>query len=220
MKIAGVDDDWDAGGGITKVVRIEEGTRYRLREILFLGNDHFLRSEFLALMRNKEGRFVDYIGLELDQEEIAAKYRNSGFLDATVEGTLDFDEGKDTVVARFTFAEGTRYRLGSVIVEGNLLTDPMAVLRENPIPSGRYANEEALLKFQQSVYRTGLYKSVRLQRIKRPAEGVLDLVVEVEETMFLDLEFGGGYATDTGVRGSVYAKDRSLDGLGRSISSW
>jgi len=220
MKIAGVDDDWDAGGGITKVVRIEEGTRYRLREILFLGNDHFLRSEFLALMRNKEGRFVDYIGLELDQEEIAAKYRNSGFLDATVEGTLDFDEGKDTVVARFTFAEGTRYRLGSVIVEGNLLTDPMAVLRENPIPSGRYANEEALLKFQQSVYRTGLYKSVRLQRIKRPAEGVLDLVVEVEETMFLDLEFGGGYATDTGVRGSVYAKDRSLDGLGRSLSGF
>jgi outer membrane protein insertion porin family len=68
------------------------------------------------------------------------------------------------------------------------------------------------------VYGTGLYKSVRLQRIKRPAEGVLDLVVEVEETMLLDLEFGGGYATETGVRGSVYAKDRSLDGLGRSLS--
>jgi outer membrane protein insertion porin family len=218
MKIAGVDDAWDAGGGITKVVRIEEGKRYRLREIVFRGNDHFLRSEFLGLMRNKEGKFVDYIALEHDQEAIAAMYRNSGFLDATVEGTLDFDEGKDTVVAKFTFVEGARYRLGSVIVRGTFLTDPVAVLRENPISSGRYAGEEALLKFQQSVYGTGLYKSVRLQRIKRPAEGVLDLVVEVEETMFLDLEFGGGYATDTGVRGSVYAKDRSLDGLGRSLS--
>jgi len=218
MKIAGVDDEWDASGGITKIVRVEEGTRYRLREIRFLGNDHFLRSEFLALMRNKEGMFVDYIGLEHDQEAIAAKYRNSGFLDATVEGTLDFDEGKDTAVARFTFVEGSRYRLGAVIVQGTRLTDPVAVLRENPIPSGRYAGEEDLLKFQQSVYGTGLYKSVRLQRVKRPAEGVLDIVVEVEETMFLDLEFGGGYATDTGVRGSVYAKDRNLDGLGRSLS--
>ena len=218
MKIAGVDDEWDASGGITKVVRIEEGSRYRLREILFRGNDHFLRSEFLALMRNQEGTFVDYVGLEHDQEAIAANYRNSGFLDATVEGTLDFDEGKDTVVARFTFVEGSRYRLGSVIVQGNLLTDPVAVLRENPIPSGRYAGEEALLKFQKSVYGTGLYKSVRLQRIKRPAEGVLDLVVEVEEAMFLDLEFGAGYANDTGVRGSAYAKDRSLNGLGRSLS--
>ncbi len=218
MKIAGVDDEWDAGGGITKIVRIEEGQRFRLREILFRGNDHFLRSEFLALMRNKEGSFVDYVGLEHDQEAIASKYRNTGFLDATVDGTLDFDEGKDTVVARFTFVEGPRYRLGTVIVQGNLLTHPVAVLRENPIPSGRYAGEDSLLKFQQSVYGTGLYKSVRLQRIKRPEEGVLDLVVEVEEAMFLDLEFGGGYATDTGVRGSVYAKDRSIDDLGRSIS--
>ena len=218
MKIAGVDDEWDASGGITKVVRIEEGPRYRLREILFRGNDHFLRSEFLALMRNKEGAFVDYVGLEHDQEAIAEKYRNSGFLDATVEGKLDFDEGKDTVVASFTFVEGSRYRLGSVIVQGNLLTRPIAVLRENPIAPGRYAGEEALLKFQQSVYGTGLYKSVRLQRIKRPAEGVLDLVVEVEEAMLLDVEFGGGYATNTGWRGSVYAKDRNLDGLGRSLS--
>ena len=218
MKIAGVDDEWDAGGGITKIVRIEEGQRFRLREIVFRGNDHFLRSEFLALMRNKEGSFVDYVGLEHDQEAIASKYRNTGFLDATVDGTLDFDEGKDTVVARFTFVEGPRYRLGTVIVQGNLLTHPVAVLRENPIPSGRYAGEDSLLKFQQSVYGTGLYKSVRLQRIKRPEEGVLDLVVEVEEAMFLDLEFGGGYATDTGVRGSVFVKDRSIDDLGRSIS--
>jgi len=218
MKVSGVDNDWDATGGITKVVRIEEGPRYRLREILFRGNDHFLRTEFLALMRNQEGAFVDYVALERDQEAIAAKYRNTGFLDATVEGTLDFDEGKDTVVARFTFVEGSRYRLGSVIVQGNLLTRPTAVLRENPIPSGGYAGEEALLKFQQSVYGTGLYKSVRLQRIKRPEEGVLDLVVEVEEAMFLDLEFGAGYASNTGVRGSVYAKDRDLDGLGRSVS--
>ena len=217
-RIAGVDDAWDADGGITKVVRIEEGPRYRLREIVFRGNDHFLRSEFLAVMRNREGAFVDYVALERDQEAIAGKYRNAGFLDATVEGTIDFDEGKDTVVARFAFVEGPRYRLGSVIVQGNLLTRSVAVLRENRIPSGGYAGEEALLKFQQSVYGTGLYKSVRFQRIKRPADGVLDLVVEVEETMFLDLEFGAGYASDTGVRGSLYGKDRSLDGLGRSVS--
>jgi len=218
MKVDGVDDEWDASGGIAKVIRIEEGPRYRLREIRFRGNDHFLRPEFLALMRNHEGAFVDYVRLERDQEAIAEKYRNSGFLDATVEGKLDFEEGKDTVVASFTIVEGSSYRLGSVIVQGNLMTRPIAVLRENPIPSGGYAGEEALLKFQQSVYGTGLYKSVRLQRIKRPAEGFLDLVVEVEEAMMLDVEFGGGYASNTGWRGSVYAKDRNLDGLGRSLS--
>jgi outer membrane protein insertion porin family len=218
MKIAGVDNQWDGSGGITKTIRVEEGTRYRLRKIVFEGNDHFLREEFLASMRNGEGRYVDYIGLERDQETIAANYHNAGFLDAIVDGALDFDRGTDNAVARFRITEGRRYRLGSVVVQGNLLTRPHAVLRENPIAPGGFAGEEGLLKFQQAVYATGLYKSVRMQRVKRPAEGVVDLVVEVDEAMFLDVELGGGYGTETGIRGLVYAKEKNLDGLGRSIS--
>jgi outer membrane protein insertion porin family len=218
MRVAGVDNVWEEDGGVTKVIRVEEGKRYRLREILFRGNDAFLRAELLALMRNREGAFVDYIGLERDQETIASKYRDSGFLDATVEGILDFDEGKDTVVARFAIAEGPRYRLGSVVVQGNLLTRATVVLRESTIRAGGFAGEADLLKFQQSVYGTGLYKSVRMQRVKRPQERILDLVVDVEEAMFFDVEFGAGYGTETGIRGSVFAKERNLDGLGRSLS--
>jgi outer membrane protein insertion porin family len=218
MRVAGVDNQWDGSGGIVKTVRVDEGRRYRLKEIVFEGNDHFLREEFLSAMRNREGRFVDYIGLERDQEAIGAKYRNAGFLDADIGGTLDFDEGAGEVTARFRITEGPRYRLGTVVVRGNLLTRASAVLRENPIAPGGFAGEEQLLKFQQAVYATGLYKSVRMQRVKRPGEGVVDIVVDVEEAMYFDVEFGGGYGTETGVRGSVYAKEKNIDGLGRSVS--
>lgn len=218
MKVAGVDNQWDGSGGITKIVRVEEGPRYRLRKIAFEGNDHFLREELLPAMRNREGQFVDYIGLERDQEALAAKYRNAGFLDAAIEGTLDFEKESDNVAARFRIVEGPRYRLGSVVVRGNILSNTPAVLRENPIAQGEFAGEKQLLEFQQSVYATGLYKSVRLQRVKRPTDGVVDLVVEVDETMYLDVELGAGYGTETGVRGSVYAKEKNIDGLGRSVS--
>ena len=218
MKVAGVDNQWDAGGGITKTVRVEEGPRFRLKEIAFEGNDHYLREELLPSMRNKEGQFVDYIGLERDQEAIAAKYRNAGFLDAAIEGELDLEKGSDNVSARFRIVEGARYRLGSVVVRGNILSDAAAVLRENPIPQGGFVGEDQLLKFQQSAYATGLYKSVRLQRVKRPSEEAIDLVVDVDETMYLDVELGAGYGTETGVRGSVYAKEKNIDGLGRSVS--
>jgi outer membrane protein insertion porin family len=218
MKIAGVDNVWDGDGGVTLVVRVEEGARYRLREIVFTGNDNFLRRELLGVMRNREGAFVDYVALERDQEAIAGKYHDTGFLDATVEGTLEFDEEKRAVVARFDVAEGPRYRLGSVVVQGNLLTRSTVILRENPIRAGAFAGEADLLRFQQSVYGTGLYKSVRLQRIRRAQESMLDLVVEVEEALFFDVEFAAGYGTETGIRGSVFAKERNLDGLGRSIS--
>ncbi len=218
-RIASVTADWDASGGITETIRIEEGARYRIREIRFRGNDHFLRQELLALVGNKEGRYVDYAAIDKEQEAIAAHYRNKGYLDAKVAAGVDFDEGKDTVVVRFDIEEGPRYRRGNVVVRGTLLTDPVVVLREVTIAPGEPVGEDQLLKFQQAVFGTGLYKTVRVQRVKRPGEGIIDLVVEVEETLFFEVEFGGGYGTDTGLRGFVGAKSRNLDGKGRRLSA-
>ena len=217
-RITAVDNDWD-GGAVTATIHIEEGLRYRLREIRFRGNDHFLRDELMSRIGNREGKFVDYVGLERDQEAIATHYRDAGYLDARIAGELLFDEGKDTTVAQFDIEEGPRYRLGKVIAKGNLLTDTVVILREVTIPEGSPAGEKELLKFQQAVYKTGLYKSVRVQRVKRPSEGILDLVVEVEETLFFEIEFGAGFGSDTGARGFVGARNRNLDGKGRSFTS-
>lgn len=218
-RISAVDNAWDDRGGITATIHIEEDGRYRLREIRFLGNDHFLRSELMAIIGNREGKFVDYVGLERDQEVIAAHYRDAGYLDVRIAARLLFDEGKDTTAALFQIEEGPRYRLGKVVVQGNLLTDPVVVYREAGIREGAPAGEKDLLKFQQSVYGTGLYKSVRVRKVKRPSEGILDLVVEVEETLFFEIEYGAGYGTDTGIRGFVGARNRNLDGRGRSFTS-
>lgn len=218
-RIESVTSDWDESGGITRTIRIAEGERYRVREIVFRGNDHFLNRELLSLIANREGRNVDYAGLEREQEAVAAHYRNAGFLDATVEAGLSFDEGADTVVLHFGIVEGPRYVRGNVVVRGTLLTDPVVVLREVTIPPGEPAGEDKLLKFQQAVFGTGLYKTVRVQRVKRPQEGIVDLIVEVEETLFFEVEFGGGYGTDTGIRGFAGAKSRNLDGKGRRLSA-
>jgi len=217
MKVLGVDDAWDEGGGIVKTVRIEEGPRYRVREIVFLGNDGFSRAGLLAPMRNKEGAYLDYAGVEADQEALAAHYRDAGYLDVRVESEALLEADASSAL-RFVIVEGPRYRLGNIVVRGTLLTRASAVLRENPIAPGGTAGEKDLLRFQQAVYATGLYKSVRVQRVKRPEEGVLDLVFEVEETLFFEVEFGGGWGTDTGLRGMLGAKEKNLDGLGRSVS--
>jgi len=169
-------------------------------------------------MRNKEGAYLDYAGAEADQEAVATHYRDSGYLDVRVESEVLFDADASSLV-RFSIVEGPRYRLGNIVVQGTLLTRAAAILRENPIKPGATAGEKDLLRFQQAVYATGLYKSVRVNRVKRPEEGILDLVFEVEETLFFEVEFGGGWGTDTGFRGLLGAKEKNLDGLGRSFSA-
>jgi outer membrane protein insertion porin family len=216
-RIPSVDTAWDERGGITRTIHIEEGVRYKLREIRFRGNDHFLREELMAHAGNREGGFVDYVGLEHDQEAIAGHYRDAGYLDVHIKSKLEFDEGKETVGVQFDVEEGPRYLLGKVIVRGGQLTDPIVILREIGIREGSPAGERDLLKFQQAVFGTGLYKSVRIQKVKRPSEGIMDLIVEVEETLFFEVEYGAGYGTDTGVRGFVGVKHRNLDGKGRNF---
>ena len=218
MKISSVDTSWDERGGITAAIHVEEGPRYLLREIVLVGNDHFLQEELLALIGNRTGTHVNYVGLERDQEKVAEFYRNAGYLDAAVKTTLAFDEGKDTAVARFEIGEGIRYHRGTVAVRGNLLTDSAAVLREVTIPEGAPAGERDLLAFQQAVFGTGLYKSVRLNRLKHPEREIVDLIVEVEETLFFEFEYGFGYGTDTGMRGFAGATTRNMNGLGRRLS--
>ena len=157
--------------------------------------------------------------MEADQEAVAAHYRDSGYLDVRVESEVLFDADNTSSVLRFVIVEGPRYRLGNIVVRGTLLTRAAAILRENPIAPGGTTGEKDLIRFQQAVYGTGLYKSVRVQRVKRPEEGVLDLVFEVEEALFFEVEFGGGWGTDTGFRGLLGAKEKNLDGLGRSVSA-
>lgn len=216
-RIVAVDTAWDGRGGMTKTIRIEEGPRFRVGDIVFRGNDHFLKAELLHLLGNRAGPTIDYAGLDRDRDAVAEFYRNAGYLDVRVEASVAFDEALATAVIRFEIGEGPRYRLGNVIVRGNVLTDPVVVLREITIPKGEPAGENRIIKFQQAVYRTGLYKTVRVQRVKRPAEETLDLVVEVEETLFFRIEFGAGYGTDTGVRGFVGAESANLDGRGRRL---
>ncbi|HZD54642.1 MAG TPA: outer membrane protein assembly factor BamA, partial [Candidatus Aquicultoraceae bacterium] len=218
-RIASVDTAWDDQGGITATIRIDEGIRYRLGKIRLRGNDHFLDAELLRLIGNRAGQPVDYAGLDRDQEAIATHYRNAGYLDVSVDTSFDTDEEKATADLGFDTREGPRYRLGNVVVRGNALTETEVVYREMTIPEGGVAGERDLLKFQQAVFGTGLFRSVRLNRVKRPAEGILDLIVEVEETLFFEVEFGAGYGTDTGARGFAGAKTRNLDGRGRRLSA-
>lgn len=219
MRILSVDTDWDANGGITATIHIEEGRRFLLRDVTFLGNDHFLPGELLGILVNRAGKPVNYVGLERDQENLAEFYRNKGYLDVAVTAKFLVDEGTDRAEVRFEIREGVRYHRGTVTVRGNVLTDSAVVLREVPIVAGAPAGERDLLAFQQSVFATGLYKAVRLTRVKHPERGVVDLIVEVEETLFFEFEYGAGYGTDTGVRGIVGATTRNLDGRGRRLSA-
>lgn len=216
-KIISDNVSWNAEDGMIRTVRIEEGPRYFVQSIRFRGNDNYMPGELRPLLSNVPGKPLDYTGTQNDQEAVADFYRNAGYLDASVEVSYEGRDSGGEAVLDVNVSEGPRYRLGKVAVRGTMLTDPVVVLRELALKEGDPAGERDLIRFQQAVYSTGLYKSVRVARVADREAGVLDLVAEVEEGAMFEVEFGGGYGTDTGVRAFVGAKNRNLNGRGRSF---
>ena len=111
---------------------IQEGTRARIRTIVFAGMTVVSKSDLLGVMANRE--WVPVISLltdagilrreELsnDVERIKEFYSNKGYLDVQVGiPRIDLSEDKESFIVTFRIIEGQPYTIGSVTFTGNTI---------------------------------------------------------------------------------------------------
>ncbi len=111
---------------------IQEGTRARIRTIVFDGMTVVSKSDLLGVMANRE--WVPVISLltdagilrreELanDVERIKEFYSNKGYLDVQVGiPRIDLSEDKESFIVTFRIIEGQPYTIGSVTFTGNTI---------------------------------------------------------------------------------------------------
>ncbi|MFQ5491972.1 MAG: POTRA domain-containing protein, partial [Phycisphaerae bacterium] len=104
---------------------VEEGPRHRIRRIRFEGNTAYPDNELNGRIVSKtrfwvfrDGNF-DSDQAEQDAATIQNFYRGQGFLDARASYRVEPGDKPDDLVLVFTIAEGTRYQVESVEVQGN-----------------------------------------------------------------------------------------------------
>jgi len=111
---------------------IQEGTRARVRTIVFEGMTVASKSDLLGVMANREwvpllSRFTDAgilrrEELANDVERIKEFYANKGYLDAKVGiPSIDLSEDKESFIVTFRIIEGQPYTIGSVGFTGNTI---------------------------------------------------------------------------------------------------
>ena len=111
---------------------IQEGTRARIRTIVFDGMTVVSKSDLFGVMANRE--WVPVISLltdagilrreELanDVERIKEFYSNKGYLDVQVGiPRIDLSEDKESFIVTFRIIEGQPYTIGSVTYTGNTI---------------------------------------------------------------------------------------------------
>ena len=172
--------------------RVREGPRPRIRGLKTEGNTTFSEDELKSKIRSKKYILIFRKG-ELNREQLDADaarirdfYRERGFLDCEVGRRIDLsDDQKDAIIV-FVVAEGARYTVEKIAVEGNKLFDTAQIIEALDLKVGDVFSNDRLKKSQellQDLYgKIGFIDArVQIDRLFHENEARVDVSVKIDE---------------------------------------
>ena len=95
---------------------INEGTRSRVGDVTFIGNDVYAQETFKANLKLKSGDYYDHHRMTNDMSMVKDLYGSNGYIfcDTVPDLRFDLDPGQVHVIYRVT--EGQQYRIGDINV--------------------------------------------------------------------------------------------------------
>ena len=131
---------------------IDEGDKFQIKKITFVGNNAFSSSKLKRLMSSSEKGFLSFITSsgDLNQEQLiqdAAKltafYQNKGYVQARVgEPEVIFEE--DGIVINIRLVEGPQFKVGTVAMAGDLIIAEEQLLATLKIGEEEFYNRDTL----------------------------------------------------------------------------
>ncbi|UCD77433.1 MAG: outer membrane protein assembly factor BamA, partial [Desulfobacterales bacterium] len=133
---------------------IEEGKKFQIKKIEFIGNTAYSSSKLKRLMDTSEKGLFSFITssgdlnqekLSQDAAKLTAFYHNNGYVQARVgEPEVTFEE--DGIVITVRLVEGPRFKVGKVSMAGDLIIPEEQLLEKIAITEEEYYNRETLRK--------------------------------------------------------------------------
>lgn len=143
-------------------------------------------------------------------------YYNIAFLKKVYEKKPQL-HGKNFVHTALVIAEGDKGYLENIIIKGNTKTKDYVIRREVLMKEGEIFNGELVQRSREKIYNLGFFKAVNIDVRPGSNEGLMNLIIEVEEQPTGTISLGGGYGTASGF--SIFAElgENNLKGTGQAI---
>jgi outer membrane protein insertion porin family len=131
---------------------IEEGKKIYIKEISFEGNTSFDSDDLEDVLETKTKWFLSWLTeaglldqgkLQQDSARIVAFYHNNGYLEARV-GEPEITQEEEWLYIKFIIEEGPRFKVGTVNLEGDLISDKDVFLSMLAIRSEEYLSRQTL----------------------------------------------------------------------------
>lgn len=211
---------------ITVVVQLDEGPLTQISQVSFTGNSSFTAEELSDLTGLKEGNPLRLNQLEEAIQKIKSHYLGHGYLEFALlnqqEELVVYNEDNSKVQVQFRIFEGPRILVGSIFVDGNVITKDWVVVKELEFKVGDVLTPELIDESISRLQRLGHFSQIEIKTLEEKTSisrrTVIVRVIDRDPGL---LNVGAGFNNELGltVRGYLSLGYRNIQGTGKALSA-
>lgn len=212
-------DEEDNRNYLTLTIYILEGERFSYGGMSFQGNSLFSTEKLESLVKQKPGSLLNKSKLEADFARVADLYYENGYIFNTITRDEVRNTEENSISYVVTIVERSRAHIENIIIKGNEKTKDYVLYREIPLEVGDIFSKKKIVEGLQNLYNLRYFTAVTPETPQGSAEGLMDLVINVEETSTADIGFGiaFGGSTEFPVSGQIRWTDINFLGRGQTM---
>jgi outer membrane protein insertion porin family len=211
------------GKAVDITIPVEEGQRYRLKDITFTGNKAVKNTQALrSLFKIKDGDIFDTEAIRKGLESLRKAYAALGYINFTPVPNTDADDEKRTISLRIDVDEGKQFYVRRIEFQGNTTTRDKVIRRELALEEGQIYNgnlwELSLLRLNQLQYFQPLKPEQDSEIKQNVQDGTVDITLKVKEKGKNSIGLTGGVSGLSGAFIGINYTTNNLFGKGESLS--
>ncbi len=206
---------------LTLTFYIYEGEQWHYGGMTFEGNTLFSDKTLAAKIMLKPGDILNKTKLMADYSKIADMYYNDGYIYNDIRLNERRDKKTKTIFYTIKIVEKGKAHIENIIIKGNKKTKDRVILREIPLVPGDVFSKDKVIEGIRNLYNTGLFSSINPETPYGTAEGLMDLVINVEEAKNTDIQFGITFTGAAGtfpIVGFLKWNDKNFRGEGQNFN--
>jgi outer membrane protein insertion porin family len=202
---------------------IDEGLRYIVDQVVFKGNTTASAAELRRTLKLREGSYYDDDVLQRDIRQVVKVYSPHGYIYDPTSNDPDylridahpvFEPEPGHIELLYDISEGKPFRMGNILVKGNVKSEDKLVLREMHVAPGQTYNSGELADAIDRIHARPYFTSVNITPIGQDPD-TRDVLVQVQEAKTASFNVGAGINSDGGVAGNFTYEQHNFD-----ITNW
>ena len=209
----------EASSVIMTIPIASEGEQYKVGAVGLTGDEIFEEAELRRMVRLRTGEIYSREQVRNDILGLTNAYTDQGYAFADATPTIALDNERRLVNVTYTIQPGPRVYIGRIDIRGNERTRDWVIRRELRIDEGELYSGQQLLRSRQRLTNLDYFEEIKIDTLRRPEQGLIDLEVDVTEKSTGQFSAGLGFSSVETVVFQASVTQRNLFGRGQVITA-